>query len=301
MERPTQLDDLGIFVRVVEHKSMSAAARRLGVPKSTISRAIARLEDGLKVRLLERTTRALAPTDSGAALFAEVLPHVEALRGATAVVTAESETPRGLLRVTAPTDVACHFLPDIVARFVKRYPEVHVELVLTSRTVDLMAENIDIAVRAGVLRDSALVAKKLRDSEAHLFAAPSYLAVHGAPRTPADLESHDCVLFRAQNGRARWALESKNDKATVHVGGRLAADDFGFVLGAAIAGLGIALIPRFLAGAAVADGRLVRVLPSFGQPTGALYAVHASSRHVPRKVAAFRDALVEAFEKITAI
>ena len=301
MERPTQLVDLGIFVRVVEHKSMSAAARRLGVPKSTISRAVARLEDGLKVRLLERTTRALAATAAGAALYAEVLPPVEALRGATAVVTAESETPRGLIRVTAPNDLAAQLLPDIVTRFVKRYPEIQVELVLTARTVDLLAENIDLAIRAGVLRDSALVAKKLRDSEAHLYAAPSYLATRGTPKTPADLASHECVLFRPQKGQARWTLESKSDKVVVTANGRISADDFGFILGATIAGAGLALLPRFLAAPSLADGRLSRVLPAFTQKVGALYAVHASSRHVPRKVAVFRDFLVEAFDAFPAI
>jgi DNA-binding transcriptional LysR family regulator len=300
MERPTQLDDLGIFVRVVEHKSMSAAARRLGVPKSTISRAVARLEDGLKVRLLQRTTRALAPTEPGAALYAEVLPHVEALRSATAVVTAESETPRGVIRVTAPNDLAAMLLPDIVARFVKRYPEVEVELVLTARTVDLIAENIDLAIRAGILRDSTLVAKKLRDAEAQVYASPTYLATRGTPKTPADVESHDCVPFRAQNGRARWTLESKTEKVVVSARGRVSADDFAFVLGAAIAGAGLALLPRFLATPALADGRLVRVLPAYAQKVGAMYAVHASTRHVPRKVAVFRDFLVESFATLPA-
>lgn len=301
MERPTQLDDLGIFVRVVEHKSMSAAARRLGVAKSTISRAVARLEDGLKVRLLQRTTRALAPTEAGAALYAEVLPHVEALRSATAVVTAESETPRGLIRVTAPNDLAAQLLPDIVTRFVRRYPEVQVELVLTTRTVDLMAENIDLAIRAGVLRDSSLVAKKLRDSESHVYASPSYLVTRGTPKTPGDIESHECIVFRPQSGRVRWTLESKTDKFVVSVTGRLSADDFGFIVGAAISGAGLALLPRFLAIAGVADGRLVRVLPAFTQKAGAMYAVHASSRHVPRKVAAFRDFLVECFQTLPAL
>lgn len=301
MERPTQLDDLGIFVRVVEHKSMSAAARRLGVPKSTISRAITRLEDGLKVRLLQRTTRALAPTEAGSALYTEVMPHVEALRSATSVVTAESETPRGLIRVTAPNDLAAALLPEIVARFTKRYPEVQVDLVLTARTVDLIAENVDIAIRAGTLRDSTLIARKLREAESHVCAAPSYLAVHGTPKTPADIASHECILFRPQNGRARWTLESKNDKVSVDAKGRVSCDDFGFVLGAAIAGMGLALIPRFLSAAAVADGRLVRVLPTYTLKGGAMYAVHASTRHLPRKIAVFRDFLIESFAALSTI
>lgn len=293
-----QLDDLGVFVRVVEHKSMSGAARRLGVPKSTVSRAIARLEDGLRVRLFQRTTRSLAPTDAGEALFTEVLPHVEALSAATSVLTSESETPRGPLRVTAPNDLGTLLLADIVGRFCQRYPEVQVDMVLTSRTVDLVGEGIDLAVRAGVLRDSTLVAKKIADTEARLFASPTYLARRGTPRSVADLASHDTVLFRAKNGRARWTLECRQEKTSVEVTGNVSGDDFGFLLAATVHGAGIGLLPRFTAETEVRAGRLVRVLPTHVWKSGAIYVVHASSKHVPRKVAVFRDFLADAIRSL---
>lgn len=290
-----QLDDLGVFVRVIEHKSMSSAARRLGVPKSTVSRAIARLEDGLRVRLFQRTTRSLAPTDEGMALYAEVLPHVEALRAATSVLTTESEAPRGVLRITAPNDLGTLLLADVVTRFAQRFPEVQVDVVLTSRTVDLVAEGIDLAVRAGVLRDSSLIAKKVADTELRLCASPTYLAKRGTPRSAVDLASHDAVLFRAKNGRARWTLECKTEKTSVDVKGGVSGDDFAFLVAATVAGAGIALLPRFTAEAELREGRLVRVLPTHVSKTGgAIYVVHASSKHVPRKVAAFRDFLIEA-------
>jgi DNA-binding transcriptional LysR family regulator len=296
MDRTAQLDDLGIFVRVVEQKSMSGAARRLGVPKSTVSRAVARLEDGLKVRLLQRTTRALAPTDAGAALYAEVLPHVEALRGATSVVTELEGEPRGVLRVTAPNDIGALLLPDIVTRFHQRYPEVRVELILTQRTVDLIGESVDLAIRAGQLRDSTLVAKKLRDTEFQLYAAPAYLALKGTPRTVAELSPHDIVMFRGQNGRARWTLETKTEKSTIEVTAQVSGDDFSFVVAAAVRGAGVALMPRFVAAPELRAGRLVRVLPNHSQKAGAIYAVHASAKHVPRKVGLFRDFLFESFQ-----
>ena len=293
-----QLDDLDVFVRVVEHNSISGAARRLGVPKSTVSRAVTRLENSLDARLLQRTTRSLAPTEAGKALYDEVLPHVEALRGAAACVTSASDVPRGVLRVTAPNDLATLLLADIVTRFVQRYPEITVELIPTSRTVDLIGENIDVALRAGVLRDSTLVARKLREAEMQLFASPAYLARRGTPRTMDELSEHDCVLFRAQSGRARWSLESKAGKVHVEVTGRVSSDDFAFLLAATIAGAGIGLLPRFTAESELRTGRLVRVLSSHSAAGGGLYLVHASSKHVPRKVAAFRDFVIEAFTSL---
>jgi len=294
-----QLDDLGVFVRVVEHKSMSSAARRLGVPKSTISRAIARLEDGLRVRLFQRTTRSLAPTDAGRALYTEVLPHIDALRAATSVVTNESEAPRGLLRITAPNDLGTLLLADIVTRFCQRYPEVQIEVVLTPRTVDLVAEGIDLAIRAGVLRDSSLVAKKVAESELRLFASPTYLAKRGTPRTTADLASHDTVLFRSKNGRAKWTLECRQEKTSVEVKGAVSGDDYAFLLAATVSGAGIGLLPRFTAEAELRSGGLVRVLPTHATTGGAMYIVHASSKHVPRKVAAFRDFMIESLRTLS--
>ncbi len=294
-----QLDDLGVFVRVVEHKSMSAAARRLGVPKSTVSRAIARLEDGLRVRLFQRTTRSLAPTEVGAALYAEVLPHVDALRAATSLLTTDEATPRGLLRVTAPNDLGTLLLADVVTRFCQRYPEVQIELILTARTVDLVAEGVDVAVRAGVLRDSSLVAKKIAETELRLFAAPSYLARRGTPRSVADLAAHDAVLFHGKNGRGRWTLECKGERTHVDVQGKVSGDDFTFLVAATVAGAGVALLPRFTAQSAAQAGALVRLLPAHVWRAGSVYVVHASSRHVPQKVAAFRDFLAEAVRGVS--
>jgi DNA-binding transcriptional LysR family regulator len=302
---PVQLDDLDVFVRVIEAESMSAAARALGVPKSTVSRAVSRLEDALRVRLLQRTSRALAATDAGRALFAEAQPHVLALRGATDVVSALVETPRGSLKVTAPNDLATMFLADVFTRFVQRYPDVSLEVVLTPRTVDIVAEGFDVAIRAGTLRDSSLVARKVADAESALYAAPSYLARRGTPRTPAELSAHDCVLFRPHRGRARWTLEprpgERGEKVTVEVGGHLGADDFGFVQAAVLAGAGVALMPVFLGQDQVKQGRLVRLFPNLASRIGAMYLVHASGRHVPRKIVVFRDFLVEAFRGLPSV
>lgn len=294
-----QLDDLDVFVRVIEAMSMSAAARALGVPKSTVSRAVSRLEDTLRVRLVQRTSRALAPTDAGRALFAEAQPHVIALRSASNVVSELVEVPRGPLRVTAPNDLATVFLADVFSHFAHRYPEVSLEVVLTPRTVDIVSEGFDVAIRAGVLRDSSLVARRVADADAAVFASPAYLARRGIPRSPEDLAGHECVLFRPTRGKSRWTLENaKGDKTVVEVSGRIGCDDFGFARSVALAGGGIALMPGFLGLEAVREGRLVRLLPQLSARIGALYLVHASGRHVPRKITVFRDFLVEAFRAL---
>jgi DNA-binding transcriptional LysR family regulator len=214
------------------------------------------------------------------------------------VLTTESDTPRGPLRITAPNDLGTLLLADVVTRFAQRYPDVQVEMVLTARTVDLVGEGIDLAVRAGVLRDSSLVAKKIADTELRLFASPAYLAKRGTPRSVSDLASHDCVLFRAKNGRARWTLECRAEKTSVEVSGGVSGDDFAFLVQAAAGGAGIGLLPRFTAESELRAGRLQRVLPTHAASSGAIYVVHASSKHVPRKVAAFRDFLVESLRSL---
>ncbi len=310
-ESPIQLDDLDVFVRVFEAESMSAAARVLGVPKSTVSRAVSRLEDAMKVRLLQRTSRALSPTDAGRALFEESQPHVHALRGASDVVSALVDTPRGTIRVTAPNDLASVFLADAFARFVARYPDVSLEVVLTPRTVDLVAEGFDVAIRAGTLRDSSLVARKVGEADGALYASAAYLAKRGTPRTVEDLADHDHVLFKPQRGKCRYVLEpsagppkdgGRGEKTTVEVKGRLGGDDFGFVCAAVLAGAGIGLMPSFMAHAYASKSagreRLVRILPELAWKDGAFYLVHASGRHVPRKIVVFREFLIEAFKEL---
>lgn len=304
-ESPVQLDDLDVFVRVFEAESMSAAARVLGVPKSTVSRAVSRLEDTMKVRLLQRTSRALSPTDAGRALFEEAQPHVLALRGASDVVSALVDTPRGSLRVTAPNDLATLFLADVFARFVARYPDVSLEVALTPRTVDLVAEGFDVAIRAGTLRDSSLVARKVGEADGALYATGAYLARRGTPKTAADLAAHDHVLFRPQRGRARYVFEpssGRGEKTVLEVSGRLGGDDYGFVRAAVLAGAGIGLLPAFMAHPHLAKSNrepgLVRILPELTWNAGAFYLVHASGRHVPRKIAVFREFLVEAFREM---
>lgn len=287
------LNEIAVFARVVELGSFTRAAEQLGVPKSSVSRAVARLEERLGVRLLARSTRTLRLTDAGIAYHQRITAALGLIDDAEHEVAHLQDAPRGLLRITAPYDAGVGFLAEITARFTARHPGVHVETVLTSRTVDLIAEGFDLALRAGQLRDSSLIARKLGAVESRLFAAPAYLEARGTPDTPADLGRHACLLFRGQNGKARWRLDGPAGAVQVEVAGPIGADDLSFVRAAALAGGGIALLPWFLCADDVAAGRLVRVLPAYEQTGAAIYVVHPPGEHLPRRVAVFRDFLIK--------
>jgi DNA-binding transcriptional LysR family regulator len=287
-----QLELLPVFVEVVRQGSFTAAAAHLGLPKSTVSRRVARLERELGATLLARTTRQLRLTDAGADLYEEAAPALDRLEAAARALSERQRTPRGPLRVTAPVDLGHDPLGEMVASFVHRHPAVTVEMVLTNRVVDLVREGLDCAIRAGSVTDSSgLIARRLGQSDLGLFASPAYVERRGVPERIEDLARHDCVLFRAQGGRARWSLQGPAGEESVEVSGRASADDFTFVRALVRAGTGIALMP--LVGEPL--GELRRVLPTHAARGGAVYFVYPRSRHVPAKVSAFRDHVVDAF------
>lgn len=292
------LNDVAIFVRVVERGSFADAARELNVPTSTVSRTVARLEETLHARLIHRTTRTLRPTSEGAALYADAATAVTSLEQATRAVRERQQEICGSLRVTAPNDLGSAFLAEAAVAFADRHPRVQIDLVLTPRTVDLVGEGFDCAVRAGVLRDSSLIARKIAELESHLFAAPSYIASHGTPRTPQELADHRCILFRSRDGHADWPLTDRHGIETqVRVSGGIFGDDIGFIRAATLAGGGIGLLPAVLCAMDVANGRLVEVLPSYESHGAALYFVHASAKHVAPKIIAFRDCVLATFQR----
>jgi DNA-binding transcriptional LysR family regulator len=244
------------------------------------------------VRLLQRTTRTLRLTDAGRVYFDRARAALSGLEEATAMVGQLGKQPRGTVRVTAPVDIGVHVMADLVARFLREHPQIHVELSLTARTVDLVQEGFDLAVRAGRLVDSTLVARKVGSTGIALWASPAYLKKRGAPRSVAELVSHDCVLFRAPGGRATWKLVGPDGEETVEVTGRLVVDEMSFVRRAVGAGLGIGLVPRFLAGCADEGGELVRVLPERAVRGASIYVVSPPVRYEPAAVSLFREFLV---------
>lgn len=292
MTATIDLNLLRAFVAVAETSSFSLAAARIGLPKSSVSRAIQRLEESLGVTLLHRTTRTVALSTSGEALYARTAPRLRDLELTLADLPDLEEQPSGELKVTASVDFGATVLADIIARFVARHPAIHVDMRISNELVDLVAEGIDVAFRISMRRlaDSALQARKLGPMRMQLFAAPTYLAKRGTPRTPADLDAHDWVAF----GSSRTVqLASAGATAKVGVHGRVRGDDMSFVRDAVRAGAGVAVLPTFLVEDDVTAGAIVRVLPKWDTPSGDLWLV-VPGRAVPRKVAAFRDFAIEA-------
>ena len=294
--RDLDLNDLRVFVRVIDLGGFAAAARELGVPTSTVSRTIARLEASTGTRLLHRTPRSMHATGEGRAIYASVSEAVGTLERAAHALEPATKQPKGLLRVTAPTDIGSWWLADVAVAFGERHPLVQIELALTNRAVNLTGEGFDVAVRAALrLADSSLIAKKLGDVEHALYASPRYIERHGAPSSPGDLADHRCIVFRGKDLAKTWRLEGNKETVEVFVRARMGGDDFSYVRAAVLAGGGIALMPRLVCAKDEAAGRLVRVLPAFASKGAGLYVLYPSAAHVPARVTAFRDFVAAAF------
>lgn len=286
MNGTPDLNLLRRFVAIAQSTSFSAAAQKLGLPKSTMSRSVARLEQELGTRLLHRTTHAVGLTTAGAALLERVAPLLGSLETALSSLPEQTERPSGLLRITAAPDFAAAMLAPLVARFAFLHPDIRVEARLTTEYLDLVAEGFDLALRASSKRlaDSRLVARRMGRVELQLFASPAYLSRRGVPRNEEELQGHEFVLFP----RARRMPELRMLPAA-----RIVADDFFYVRETLRAGGGIGVLPVSLSRGDMATGDLVRVLPRFVAGTGTMYLVHPHSEHVPAKVTAFRDFLLE--------
>jgi DNA-binding transcriptional LysR family regulator len=288
------LNHVTAFVRVVQDGSFTAAAKALGLPKSSVSRSIAQLEEDLGVRLLHRTTRKLHLTDAGTAFHDRVSRALADIDDATSAASDLQRELRGVIRITAPLDLGVWAIAGIVSRFVKKHPQLHVEVRLTSRVVDLATEGFDLAVRAGKLRDSSLIARRVGDLQMGLYASSKYLKRRPAPKTLDDLASHDCIVLQTENGPLKWRLRSETgEERTIEPRGAISADDISFMKKAVLAAGGIALLPLFLCAREERAGKLVRLLPTWRLGGAELHVVYPSARYVPQRVVALRDHLVK--------
>ena len=285
------LNRVATFVRVVEDGGFTAAARSLGLPKSSVSRSVALLERELGVRLLMRSTRSVKLTEAGSAFYARAMQGVAAIAEAAEVVADLDAALSGRIRVTAPVDAGSWLLAPVAAAFNEAHPHVRLDVVLTSRVVDLVDEGFDLALRAGGVRDGSLVARKLPTVDLGLYAAPRYIDAHGAPEHPGDLATHRFVTFRDPRPVLRLVRASSDEEETTEVAGTLVVDDFSFIFHAVVSGAGIALLPSFMP--ASRPGATVRVLADWCVPGSGLHLVYPSARYVPRRVAAFRDFVIE--------
>ena len=290
------LDDVAVFVSVVEQGSFAGAASRLHLPATTVSRRVRQLEDRLGTRLLNRTTRSLAMTSAGEAYFDACRSGLSLIEEAERTAQGTQAEPTGVVRISAPVNFAASLFGDITAAFMQRYPKVKVELLLTDELVDLVRSRIDVALRTGELSDSSLVARKLGVVRRLYCASPDYVAARGAPSQPRDLKDHDCIVSGASTEGVTWTFGSGKAAQTIHLNARIAANVMSFCTAAAVAGLGIAQLPEALAEPHIAAGRLVTVLDDYVVERGGIYLVFPSNRHQSAAVRAFVDH-VEAWGK----
>ena len=284
------LAGIEVFVKVVETGSFSAAAKALSMPLATVSAKIARLEASLGASLIQRSTRRMRVTDAGRAYYIHCADALRALEAGERELSLGVAEPSGLLRLTASTDGAQLILPELIQRFVGAYPRVSVEVVVTNARLDLIAAGLDLALRAGPLKDSSLQSRRLGSVRFGLFASPHYLAARGEPTQSADLEGHDVIAF-SRAPQPMLHMISSQDTFDLDVRGRVSADDMQTLRAVAEQGVAIALLPE-----AVADigGRsLRRVLPQYRSEGGDFHLVYPSGKLTPINVRTFIDMAVE--------
>lgn len=292
------LNDILVFTKVVETRSFTGAAEQLGLPKSTVSRKLAQLEERLGVRLVQRTTRKLALTDIGQAYYERCAQIVSDVAAAEQLVTDMQATPRGRVRVTAPIDLSTRYLGAICARFIEANPDVHVELEASDRIVDLIEDGFDVAVRFGALTESTLIARRLCRIESLLVATPAYLARRGTPATVEELDEHERVLFTPSPRVQSWPLTLGD--ATYEFGrpARFASNNVGAVHDAVLAGAGIAVLADFMVADDIAAGRLVPLLRTWRIRSVDTHAVYPARQNMPPRLSLFLDHLARSLDPV---
>lgn len=281
-------NQVAVFIRVVQTGSFSAAARQLDLPVSTVSHRVAMLEKRLGVTLLQRTTRRLHLTDAGQLYYQHASAGLARMLDAEAALAAAATEPGGVLRVTAPIDMGDPLLAAILLQMRSQWPRVRVELMLMNRYMDLVAEGVDVAIRTGELKDSALVARKAGVACWAVYASPAYLAGAGALTSPEALRHHRCLQFSAL-GKTAWTLFSGASSITVPMAQDILVDDIGIVMTMVQAGGGVALLPDYLCRQQCADGTLVRVLPGWFAKQDPIHLVYPRQPFVSPALRAFLD------------
>jgi DNA-binding transcriptional LysR family regulator len=285
------LDNILAFAKVAEFESVSKAARSLGVPISTVSRRLSVLESELGVALVRRTTRHITLTPQGMEYYTRCLEPLATLQEAERALRQVQRRPEGTLKISIPMILSQPSFMDFLSRFSKAHSAIRIDLYITNLYLNLVADNIDVAIRFGELRDSSVVASKLGSSIRYVVATPEYLKGRKLPAEPAELTSHDCVMFNGKNNEAEWDLISGRRKVRVRVAGPISSRDCQSVSAFVLRGHGVGLIESSYCEQPLARGELVRVLPRWASARSPVFAVYPSRRFLPSRVSAFVDAL----------
>lgn len=295
-------NDIHAFVAVIRAGSFSRAAVQTGIPKSTLSRKLQLLEERLGVQLVRRTTRSLQLTRAGEEYFQNAARIFSELDEIEKVATSSQQEPKGVIRFTAPLEVGTSIFPALLAKFSEKYPQVCFDLVLTDRFVDLWAENFDLALRASqsALKDSSLKSVKVASSSFHFYASAEYLKKQGAPRTPGDIAKHRFLLFTPGEKDPNWVIvnTANTQRGKLKFGEVSRINSLLMVREMVEAGMGIALLPRFLAESSLQSGSMLRILPGWQTPVNPFYLVFPPQKFMPPRLRVFIEFLREEMTKV---
>jgi len=292
MRRP-ELGEMNAFVAVAERRSFAKAAAQLGISRSRLSETIRGLEDRLGVRLLNRTTRSVAPTAAGERLLARLRPLLEDFAGALDSINAFRDKPAGMLRLTVPPPVATLMLAPLLARFLAQYPTIELEVSVDATLIDIVAGRFDAGIRAGERLERDMIAVRIgQEMRGVLVASPTYLDRHPLPMTPADLGAHNCIRFRFPSGIiVPWQFEKRGKKVELMPEGTLTINDPELAIRAAVDGVGVLYTAVGYAAAEIKAGRLIPLLEDWRLPSNAIFLYYPSRRQVPAPLQAFMEFL----------
>lgn len=290
-----KLDAMNAFAKVVSAGSFAEAARRLGLTRSAVSKAVMELEQLLGARLLDRTTRRVTPTEAGLAYYERTQSILSDIESTELQISRLHDEPRGVLKINAPMSFGILYLGEAVAEFMRRYPELRIELVLNDRFIDPLEEGVDVTVRIGTLADSSLIARRLAPARRVLVAAPAYLAQSGAPQTLQEISKHRCLAYGHMAATHRWQFLQGREMVSVNYTAALCSNNGEVLRAAALAGNGIANLPTFLVGPDIAAGRLDVVLADYPPTELGIFALYAPNRYLAAKTRVFIDFIAARF------
>ncbi len=292
------MQSMEVFRRVVEAESFSAVARETNMSQSTVSKHVAALEERLGIKLLNRSTRSLNPTEAGNAYYHDCIRLLNDFNEAEASIGKGKIKPTGTLRLSTSTAFGRTFIIPFLSEFLTQYPEINCDLVFNEHYIDLVKEGIDLAIRIGPLADSTLIAQKIGMSQRVVVASPSYLVKHGRPRKPADLINHNCLLYSQQKSPGLWFFHSTKDgDETVRVASRFKANSPDVITDAAISSLGIAMMCDWSVRDYIKQGKLNVILPSYTTTPLEVHAIYPERRFIPQKVKQVIDCLRMRFQQ----
>lgn len=293
----TQISAIPVFIAIIEYGSFSKAADRLGITKSAVSKRISALEAQLGVKLLHRSTRKLSLTEAGKSYYQHASQALHFAREAEYAATKLQHVPQGTLRISCPVSFGHLHIAPLIPKFLQQYPQIKLHMDMSDVHADIINEELDIALLAGSLPDSSLIARKITSLNSVLCASREYLERQGTPKEPSDLINHNCILYTYHTVVNEWGFIQETEEEIVRVTGNYQVNNSEALRKSLLQGLGIGRLPTFIAGTDIKNGDLVAVLDNYKMPHKVLYAVFPERQYMPEKVRVFVDYLIGNFDR----